>query len=264
MARAELRRLIERSSHLWAGEAEIVRSYFGSPGRSVASDLRWIARQAYKELWDGVAVQLGRLERALTGAMGAGADALTDAAGLLSSELSHYRLFADLHEALRGPADAPLALEELRAVWSWPENDALRRVREVHVARHGELGRRAMRFTEGGYATLFEEGRRLRGRGGADDRIADVCEQLHGDEFEHMLAGIAGLELDSLAADDWARLEEMVLEQLRARLHMRDAQFEHPVSRDRLGALCAGSCEPLPFDYARAERLASAGTFPAA
>jgi hypothetical protein len=264
VAGAELRRLIERSARLWAGEAEIVRSYFGSPARSVASDLRWIARQAYKELWDGVAVQLGRLERALAGAPGAGADALSDAAELLRSELSHYRLFADLHEALRGTGDPPLALADLRAAWSWPENDALRRVREAHVARHGELGRRAMRFTEGGYATLFDEGRRLRGRGGADDRIAEVCERLHGDEFEHMLAGIAGIELDSLAREDWVRLEELVVEQLRARLHMRDAQFEHPVGRDRLEALCAGACEPLAFDYARAERSASAGAFPAA
>ena len=36
------------------------------------------------------------------------------------------------------------------------------------------------------------------------------------------------------------------------------------VAPARLEVICAGACEPLPFDYARAERLASAGSFPAA
>jgi hypothetical protein len=263
VAGAELRRLIDRSARLWAGEAEVARSYFSSPARSRGSDLRRIARQAYKELWDGVAVQVARLERALAGEAGAGADALADAAELLRSELSHYRLFAELHEALRASGGAPLSLASLRA-WAWPENDALGRLRAKHVTRHGELGRRAMRFTEGGYATLFAEGRKLRGRGGFDELVAAACERLYDDEFEHMLGGIAGLDLAELGAPEWATLEALVAEQLRARIRMRDAQFEQPVSRERLEALCEGACEPLPFDYARAEGLARAGSFPAA
>jgi hypothetical protein len=46
-----LKRLVDLSAPLWAGEAEVVWSYFQSPERSKESDLTWLARQCYKELW---------------------------------------------------------------------------------------------------------------------------------------------------------------------------------------------------------------------
>jgi hypothetical protein len=256
---APLRRLIERTSRLWAGEAEVIRTYFESPRRSRESDLRWIARQAYKEIWDGVAVQLGRLECALRpGAGQAEGDVLDDAAEVLRSELAHYRVFAGLHAALAGAAAPPLEPAALRERWSWPENDALRAVRASHVERFGGLGRRAMRFTEGGYARLFAEGMRLRGRGGADDLVAEACARVFDDEFEHMLGGIGGLAAEGLAEEDWRRLEELAAEQMRARIHMRSAQFDAPLPAARIAELCAGACSPLDFDYERAERAAQA------
>jgi hypothetical protein len=258
-----LRRLIEHTSRLWAGEAEVVRAYFDSPRRSRESDLRWIARQAYKEIWDGVAVQLGRLEAALhPGATPAEGDVLDDAAEVLRSELAHYRVFAELHAALAGAAAPRLEPAELRARWSWPENDALRALRAGHVERFGALGRRAMRFTEGGYARLFAEGMRLRGRGGADDLVAEACSRVFDDEFEHMLGGIGGLAAEGLAEDDWKRLEELAAEQMRARIHMRSAQFEGPLPVTRIAELCAGAGEPLAFDYERAERAAQVARAP--
>ena len=255
---APLRRLIERTSCLWAGEAELVRAYFDSPRRTRESDLRWIARQAYKEIWDGVAPQLRRLDRALVSGEEPGSDdVLGDAAEVLRSELAHYRAFAELHAALAGPAAPRLDPAGLRARWSWPENDALRELRAEHVERHGALGRRAMRFTEGGYARLFAEGMRLRGRGAADDLIAEACSRVFDDEFEHMLAGIAGLSAEGLAETDWQRLEALAAEQMRARIRMRSAQFEAPLPEARIAELSAGASPPLPFDYERAERLAA-------
>jgi hypothetical protein len=256
---APLRRLIERTSRLWAGEAEVVRAYFESPLRSRESDLRWIARQAYKEIWDGVAVQLERLEGALRpGASPAESGVLDDAAEVLRSELAHYRVFADLHAALAGPGAPRLEPAALRSAWSWRENDALRELRAGHVERFGALGRRAMRFTEGGYARLFAEGMRLRGRGGADDLVAEACARVFDDEFEHMLGGIGGLAAEGLAEDEWRRLEELAAEQMRARIQMRSAQFEAPLPAARIAELCAGASGPLAFDYERAERAAQA------
>jgi hypothetical protein len=237
-----------------------VRGYFDSPRRSRETDLRWIARQAYKEIWDGVVVQLQRLERALVaGQAPASAEDLADAAEVLRSELAHYRVFAELHAALAGPGAAPLDAARLRERWSWPENDALRRLRAEHVERYGALGRRAMRFTEGGYARLFAEGMRLRGRSGADDLVAAACARVFDDELEHMLAGIAGLGAEDLGEAGWQRLETLVAEQMSARIRMRSAQFEAPLPEARVAELCAGAGPPLEFDYARAERLA-AGT----
>jgi len=232
---SEFLRLIEHNARLWAGEAEVVRSYFISPRRTRASDLLWIERQAFKELRDGVQVFAERCRRGL------------DEAEMLRAELEHFRIFSALHEALRGPADAALDPETLRQHGDWPENAALRALRAEHVARHGPLGERAQRFTEGGYATLFSEGAKLRGRGGADDRIADACKRVLADELEHMRSGIAGLAHEGLDAAEWCVLTEISTAQLRARIHMRSAQFGHPLPSERIAALCAGACAPLAF-----------------
>ena len=46
-----LRDLIDRSAKLWAGEAEIVRTYFQSASRTRESDRAWLERQCFKEIW---------------------------------------------------------------------------------------------------------------------------------------------------------------------------------------------------------------------
>ena len=46
---ANLKRLIDANAPLWAGEAEIVRSYWTSPVRSPANDKLWLKRQCWKE-----------------------------------------------------------------------------------------------------------------------------------------------------------------------------------------------------------------------
>jgi hypothetical protein len=245
----EVRELIESNARLWAGEAEVVRSYFASRRRSRATDLQWIARQAFKEYWEGFAGGFEQLQRDVAAARSA--TELLESAELLHSELAHYCIFAELHEALRGPGDAPLDPQTLRRDGDWPENRALRELRDAHVERHGALGRRARRFTEGGYATLFSEGMRLLGRGGADDRIAAACARIHADETQHMLGGLAGAEAEGLGAADWAVLARLSAEQMRARIHMRNAQFGRPLEPARVAALCAGACEPLPHALAR-------------
>ena len=136
---------------------------------------------------------------------------------------------------------------------NWPENTVLTEIRARHVREHGDLGRRAHAFTEGGYCTLYAEGTRLRGRGGIDDAIADACAKVLDDEWEHMLQGIAGLEDDDAASAGPGRcLAELSVEQMRARIHMRNAQFGFPVAPARLAAIEGGDIVPLAFDYDRA------------
>ena len=55
---------------------------------------------------------------------------------------------------------------------------------------------------------------------------------------------------------DWKLLTEISLEQLRARILMRQVQFGHPVGAARLAEILAGKCRPIEFDYERA-RLAA-------
>ncbi len=245
-ARAELRALVAACAPLWGGEAEVVRTYWDSPRRSRRSDLHWIARQCHKELCDGVVPGLRGFERPLEEA----ADAASRRRVLariddLRDELAHYCVFADLYDALRAPEDPPPTLTRLRDDWAWPENDALMALRAAHRRADGVLGARAEVFTEGGCGALFREGMRLRGRGGADDLIADACARVHRDEMRHMLHGLEGLADAGLAASAWATLRAQTTEQLRLRIRMRAAQFDHPVTPARLDALVTGAGEPL-------------------
>ncbi len=243
--------LVEANAPLWAGEAEVVRTYWDWDGRSRATDRRWLARQCHKELYDGF---LPRLQ-ALHGSWPAieRASARADVLELSKSayeELAHYCAFADAYDAVRDDAP-PLSVDTLRTA-NWPENVALAEIRARHVRDHGDLGRRAQAFTEGGYCTLFSEGERLRGRGGVDDVIAAACALVYADEWEHMLLGIAGLDSDDRDPADWAVLRDLSVAQMGARIRMRNAQFGFPLAADRLAAIEAGDIAPLVFDYVRA------------
>ena len=84
---------------------------------------------------------------------------------VLKDEFSHYMAFADVYDAIREADVPPLDPHTLE---SWDEDVELTALRHRHNAEHGALGVRSSRFTEGGYCTLFREGMRLKGRGGAE------------------------------------------------------------------------------------------------
>jgi len=67
-----------------------------------------------------------------------------------------------------------------------------------------------------------------------------------------MLAGIAGIADEGLSADDWRLLGDLVVAQMKQRIHMRNAQFSRPLSEQRIAAIFRGEIAPARFDYARA------------
>ncbi len=48
---SNIRRLVDASAPYWAGEAEVVRTYWTSPVRTASTDLLWLSRQCFKEFW---------------------------------------------------------------------------------------------------------------------------------------------------------------------------------------------------------------------
>jgi hypothetical protein len=169
-------------------------------------------------------------------------------------ELQHYVAFAAAYRvACRALGEAVPAG---RIGADWPENAALQGMRARHRRDHGEIGERAAAFTEGGYCTLYRAGMALEGRSPLDAAIAAACARVYDDEWDHMLAGIAGLAEAPLAPADWALLRRLTLEQSRARIRMRNAQFGTPLDEGRVRALESGAAAPLSFDYARAGRRA--------
>lgn len=260
-----LRRLIDLSSPLWAGEAEVVRTYWDSPIRSRETDLLWLRRQCSKEfngtgigeyrnlgVFLGPVTELGEIFGRIDTGGPDGVDRryALELIEILHDEFDHYIRFADVYDAIRGPGTPPMNPHELE---TWDEDAELTRVRHAHNERHGALGIRASRFTEGGYCTLFREGMKLKGRGGVDDMIAEACTKVYDDEFGHMLEGIVGLDEEGLSNEQFELLGTLVVEQLRLRIRMRNAEFSFPLGEDRIRAIDGGDIAPETFDYARAE-----------
>lgn len=257
-----LKRLIAANAPLWAGEAEIARSYWTSPVRNRETDKQWLKYQCWKE-YVGVAMGPGGAleENRLTGLIGTLSDWVPRLDITLDRhemreeiekhfvEYTHYCLFADVYDSLLEPGEAKLNANQLTV---WPEEDALAKFRANIRRAKGKLTR-ATGFTEGGYCTLYSEGAKLKGRPGVDGRIGRACQRVYDDEFGHMMYGVVGMEIDDLSTADWDELIDVTCEILKLRLHMRNAQFSHPLSDKRIQEIVAGKIEPIAFDYARAE-----------
>lgn len=259
-----LTNIITSVAPLWAGEAEVVRTYFESPERDAASDRLWLRRQCKKEFWDSIhlmdtdrGMYLGpiemlrdafpKLEREVD------RHEVLELAETFYEEFRHYVAFADVYDLLLGPDDPPLDIQNSVAADEWDENKALGELRQSHRQAFGELGARACRFTEGGYCTLYREGVARAGKGQIDDAIAKACQVVLDDELNHMMKGIVGLDDQGLTADAWKRFADLIVDQMKARIHMRNAQFCYPLSADRIAEIFSGDIEPLPFDAAVGE-----------
>jgi hypothetical protein len=264
MTDSSLRRVIETATPLWAGEAEVVRTYWTSPRRSLETDLLWLRRQCFKEFWgsgvtkfDQGGIVPGSLKRLSAEALYVDTSIdrheFLDALEGVKAEFSHYTYFADVYDAMR-PPEAPKL--HPRMLEEWPEEKELTALRYRHREAHGAIGMRACKTTEGGYCTLFSEGMKLEGRPGIDGRIAAACGKVYEDEFAHMLSGIAGIAEESLTESDWNLLQKLIVEQLRQRIRMRNAQFSYPVEEARVQAIYKGDIQPLAFDYERAALVA--------
>ncbi len=245
---APFRELVAANAPLWAGEAEIIRSYWDWPGRSRDSDMLWLARQCHKEFWGGgddmrrglFAWPLAELTAAFDKIdRGVPRREVLTMAALLHEEFAHYCVLADVYDMLKTADEPGLDPHGLKDR-SWPENDALSALRAAQRKQHGEIGSRAHLFTEGGYCALFREGMKLKGRGAIDDAIAAACAEIHDEEFDHMMAGVAGLANGVISADDLSLIAELTTAQMGQRILMRNAQFGHPVSDARVEELIAG------------------------
>jgi hypothetical protein len=261
-----LRRLIDANAPLWAGEAEIVRTYWTSSVRTRETDKLWLKRQCWKE-YAGVGDSEGETMGMVSDLVVKLKDQVPklditvdrhDLEGLLEKvyvEYTHYCLFSDIYDTLLDPGEPRLNANKLT---NWPEEDALASRRREVVKTTGRIGERASRFTEGGYCTMYSEGAKLRGRPGLDGRIGAACQKVYDDEFGHMMAGVIGIDDEHLSASDWAALTQLTTEQLRMRLFMRNAQFSHPVSDARVKEILAGRIEPIVFDAVKAETFLAA------
>ncbi|MEK9693189.1 MAG: hypothetical protein VW235_09685 [Rhodospirillaceae bacterium] len=262
-----LTKLISVSAPLWAGEAEVVRTYWDSSIRNRETDLLWLRRQCFKEFngkglgeHKDLGIFLGPLTEIIESfpKIDNGVDRhhILGLIDTIHDEFGHYCLFADVYDSIKSDDDPPLNPQELQT-WEWDKVLTDMRIQQNHT--HGSLGVRASHFTEGGYCTLFREGMRLEGRGGADERIAHACREIYEDEFGHMIGGIVGLNDEPLSDQEFELMTDLVQKQLRARVKMRNEEFSFPLTDQRVEEIYNGDIDPEPFDFEKAEAMMGHG-----
>ena len=157
-----LKRLVDLAAPYWAGEAEVVWTYFQSPRRTKDSDLLWLRRQCFKEIWGS---GVGDKNKGLfQGPVAYLSDVfpkidsrvdrheVLDVIDDLRTEFFHYCLFADIYDSLSGEKLNP---EQLTG---WESDNELARMRYEYREQRGKLGYFAVRFTEGGYCSMYPLG----------------------------------------------------------------------------------------------------------
>ncbi len=248
-----LKRLVDLAAPYWAGEAEVVSTYFQSPRRTRDTDLLWLRRQCFKEIWgSGVGDRRKGLFQGPVAYLSevfpkidheVDRHEVLDKIDDLRTEFSHYCLFADVHDFLSGGRLCPQELT------GWEADDELARIRYEYREKRERLGYLAVRFTEGGYCSMYSAGMRLAGTGELNDRIAAACKRVYDDELGHMRSGFVGLSRQDLSSDAWGEIGAMTRKILRQRILMRNEQFSFPLSEARVRAIEAGDIEPMAFDY---------------
>jgi hypothetical protein len=248
-----LKKLIDLAAPYWAGEAETVWTYFQSSTRSKETDLLWLRRQCFKEIWgSGVGDKKKGLFQgpvAYLSEIFNQIDREVDRHEVLNviddlrTEFFHYCLFADIYDSLSGEKLDPQQLS------GWEADNELARIRYEYREKRGKLGYFAVRFTEGGYCSMYSSGMRLAGTSELNDRIAKACEHVYVDEIGHMRSGFIWLSEQDLSPAEWDEIAAMTRKILQQRIHMRNEQFSYPLSDERIRAIDAGEIEPMEFDY---------------
>ncbi|MFN0073119.1 MAG: hypothetical protein ACKVVP_16675 [Chloroflexota bacterium] len=239
--------LTEFASRWWAGEAEVTRTFFSQPRRK-DEHLRWLRMQAFKELQprpNGIIIRLiselkdeyDRLEH------GVERHDFLHKIQFLEEEFRHYQLFADVVDHLTGQQITPSEL----STYEVPEEAKLRELRTSLMKEHGELARFASSFCEGGGASLYYEGMQV-GGDPLHDMIATACRGVYEDEIEHAEQGASGLERGEWSDEQWALAKSMVEAISKQRVRMRNDQFGHVLSAQRLTEIDEGKID-LPERY---------------
>ena len=68
-----------------------------------------------------------------------------------------------------------------------------------------------------------------------------------------MIGGIVGLNDEPLSDRDFELMTDLVQEQLRARVKMRNEEFSFPLTNERVEGIYNGDINPKPFDFEKAE-----------
>lgn len=233
--------VVAEAAPYWAGEAEVVRAYFGRP-RTRTQDLFWLQAQAYKEARPFRDLPKERQEEFLqTGTVQTSLHG-PDSVQRVAQETGHFRLLADLIADCFG-VTVSLTDEVLL-----PQDHKLQELRAAFRAQGGELEQAAVAFTEGGGGAMFQVLSQIEG-GELEQKIAAVFTIIAQEEIPHGPMEIHTLAHRANSEEDWERARMIVRVVSRQRLSMRNEMFGFPLDLARIHEIDQGQIQlwPLPI-----------------
>lgn len=246
---ARLDELVAIASPYWAGEYEVVHTFFSEP-RSKQEHIRWLRAQCWKEFWgtlDGhpESIPMRSLKELLALYQNLGSPnarhEFLHVAEEMYEEFHHYSALADILDELEGRHVPPEELESL------PEDVKLTEMRSHIAQTEGELGVFVNKFSEGGGSSMYKAGMEIRG-GELEQRIAAAFHVIFDDEIGHMQTGAEGLRRLVKTSDQWDTCKRLVREVHRQRVRMRNDMFGNPLSEERLREIDEGKIQPFHRD----------------
>jgi hypothetical protein len=246
---ARLDELVAIASPYWAGEYEVVRTFFSQP-RTKEEHIRWLRAQCWKEFWgtlDGVPISIAQRGLRELNELYPKLDSpearheFLHTAEEMYEEFHHYSALADILDDLEGRHVSPDELE------SCPEDVKLTELRTRIANEEGEVGAFANKFTEGGGSSMYKAGMEIAG-GELEQRIAAAFRVIFTDEIDHMQKGADGLRRVVKTDQDWERCKDMVRDISRQRVLMRSDMFGWPLSQERLREIDEGKIQPFHRD----------------
>jgi hypothetical protein len=234
--------VVARAAPYWAGEAEVVRSYFSRP-RTRDQDLFWLSAQAYKEARPFRNLPEHLQEEFLRTGVAQSHQNGNDTAQRIVEETRHFRLLADLIATCFG---VRVSLTDTVLL---PEDRRLQELRATMRAHGGELERAAVAFTEGGGGAMFQVLSQLTG-GEVERKIASVFRIIAQEEIPHGPMEIHAIARRAKSEADWERARIIVQRISRQRVLMRNEMFGFPLSSVRVQEIDAGQIQPWPLPIA--------------
>ena len=241
--------LVQIASPYWAGEYEVVNTFF-SRERTKEDHIRWLRAQAWKEFWGNLdanrdSIPLRALQRLGNlyerRADPAARHEFLHVAQEMYEEFHHYLALNDILEDLEGRSIPP---EELTQA---PEDAVLSQMRATIANNEGELGAFVNKFSEGGGSSMYRAGMLIKG-GELEQRMATAFSVIFNDEIDHMQKGAEGLRRVVKTADEWDTVRRLTREVARQRVLMRNDMFGHPLSDERVREIDEGKIEPFHRD----------------
>jgi len=246
---ARLDELVAVASPYWAGEYEVVSTFFSRP-HPKQEHVSWIRAQAWKEFWgtlDGNTESIPM--RSLKELMDSyhnledreARHRFLHTAQEMYEEFHHYAMLADILDDLEGRHVRP---EELTQC----DEDAKLTEMRAHIARtEGDLGAFVNKFSEGGGSSMYRAGMEING-GELEQRMATAFSVIFTDEIDHMQKGADGLRRVVKTPEQWDKVKRLTREVARQRVRMRNDMFGHPLSEERLQEIDEGKIEPFHRD----------------